>query len=157
MASGHLILFTSVQFKESGAWDETFLHQHILSFSFIFTNVPNGLQLCIILSQAIIIHSLANESQLRTVDVILTCSFILIGHVAAWSHSFLKKKVSYSTSLLGGNPTDWSLWEQRAPFSHLHIPKCCEVRPFNCLFPEVSSIVYALTKPPPSMLANVWI
>lgn len=85
MASGHLILFTSVQFNESRAWHEKFLHQHTLSFSFIFifTNIPNGLQLCIILSQAIIIHSLVNESQLRTVDVILTCSFILIGHVAA--------------------------------------------------------------------------
>lgn len=87
MASGHLILLTSVQFNESRAWHETFLHQHILScpesFIFIFTNIPNDLQWCIILSQTIIIYSQANESQLWTADVILTCSFNLIGHVAA--------------------------------------------------------------------------
>lgn len=79
MASGHL------QLNESQAWHEKVLHQHTVSFSFIFifTNIPNGLQLCIILSQAIVIHSLVNESQLRAVDAILTCSFILIGHVAA--------------------------------------------------------------------------
>lgn len=72
------------------------------------------------------------------------------------AHLMHFKKDVYLTILLGCNPTD--SMKPESPIFPLTYPEV----PWGSLlqlleFPEVSSIVYALTKPPPSVVANVWI